>query len=324
MLQKLLIGSFFLLPLAAAQAGPDIRPVPGSGAAYLYFPGEAVGRVKLKIVKEYANMLQDRYSVYFKPKNGREELICGADEENCEKLVASGAGKLRIQGFYDTSNKLPISMAKFTGACSVTGAECKLNLKIGSTETVRITTGCNASEYSVVGALGRGDSNSRGAGALCVGPTQDGSGYLIAAHKAVRGNLRAKTGSEKIGASSTRDGKGNSKILLEKWDKNKFSERESAAHTCERLSIAVGEDRYVGWHVPSEQELSQVLGGWEAAKQSFVVPKDSAGYWTSTEVSSGRSSYSMNVYRWSNNAKNLTSRGSSDPASVICVYNVPL
>jgi len=315
---KLAIG---LLPFAVVYAAPDIHPVPGSGAAYLYFPGEVVGRVKLKIIKEFANVVQDRYEVYFQPRKGRQELICSVDEESCEQLVASGQGELTIKGFYDPARKLPISMAKFTGGCSTTGAKCKLNLKAGNTETVRITTGCNATEYSVVN-LSDGNERNRHS-VLCVGPSLDGSSYLLAAHRSIRGNLRAKTDEQQSGFTSTRDGKGNTRIMMDTWDKSKFSERESAAHTCDQLSVGAGNNRYTGWYVPAEQELSLVLSGWDAAKQSFIIPKDSAGYWTSTEKANRRSYYA-NVYRWSNNSKNLTYNGINSPASVICVYSIPM
>jgi len=312
MLKVSIAVCLLLLPLSAAKAA-DINPVPGSGAAYLYFPGEGAGRVKLKIAKEFANMLQDRYEVYYMPRRGgREQLICTAEEETCEKLLPAGQGRLTIKGFYDPSNKLPINAAKFTGSCSTTGARCDLNLKEGSTETVRITTGCNASDYSVI-QLG-GDKNQ----VLCVGISPDGKSYLLAAHKNIRGGLLAKT-AEKVGFTSNTDGKANTKIMIDKWDRTVFPERDSAAHYCQRLTVGKDGNRLAGWYVPALQELNLALAGWESAKQSFVVPRDGDGYFASTE----RGSESTNTYRW-NNGKSLSYKPWNNSASVLCIYAMPI
>jgi len=311
-----------LIPSTALLAA-DVQPVPGSAAAYLYFPAEGAGRVKLKIVKEFANVVQDRYEVYFQLRNRRQELICGFDEDNCEKTVPAGQGRLTIKGFYDTAKKLPISMATFTGACSTTGTRCDLNLKDGNTETVRIVTGCNATEYSVILLDDKNRPNDKNA-VLCVGPVPDGSGYLLAAYKSIRSNFRAKTSTDAIGAKDSRNGKENTAIMLSKWSASIFPVRESAAHYCNNLSIGSGNNRYNDWYVPAEQELNLVLAGWDAAKQSFIIPKDATGYWASNEVAGGRGGTNMRVYRWSGNSKNTTDRGINDPASVICVYRVPM
>jgi len=314
MLRILMVACFLLLPLDYAKAAPDIRPVPGSGAAYLYFPGEGAGRVKLKIAKEFANMLQDRYEVYYMPRRGgKEQLICTVEEETCEKLLPAGQGILTIKGFYDPANKLPINAAKFTGSCSTTGARCNLNLKEGSTETVRITTGCNASDYSVI-QLGNDRQQ-----VLCVGPSPDGKSYLLAAHKHIRGGMLAKT-AEEIGFTSNTDGKTNTKIMIDKWDRAVFSERDSAAHYCQNLTVGKDGNRLVGWYVPALQELNSVLAGWEAAKQSFVIPRDSNGYFSSTEIGQK----STNTYVWSGSAKKLDYQYWNSSASVICVYAMPM
>jgi len=305
-----------LLPLSGAEAAADIRPVPGSGAAYLYFPGEGAGRVKIKIVKEFANMLQDRYEVYYTPRRGgREQLICTAEEETCEKLLPAGQGGLTIKGFYDPANKLPINAAKFTGSCSTVGARCDLNLKDGVTETVRITTGCNASDYSVI-RVGVGNERQQ---VLCVGVSPDGRSYLLAAHKNTRNGMLAKT-DKKIGFTHSTDGKANTRIMIDKWDNAVFPERESAAHYCQRLTVGQGNLRLSGWYVPALQELNLVLAGWEAAKQSFIVPRDGDGYFSSTEIGNE----STNTYRWNNSSKNLSYKGWNSTASVICVYAVPM
>ncbi|KXU35356.1 hypothetical protein AXE65_06370 [Ventosimonas gracilis] len=314
------------LPLSFAQAAPDISPVPGSGAAYLYFPGEAEGRVKLSIVKEFANMLQDRYEVYYTPRNGREILLCSADEDSCEKLLPAGQGRLFIKGFYDPANKLPINMAKFTGSCSTIGARCTLNLKTTGKETVRITTGCNASEYSVIQL---GDNNNRPA-ALCVGLSPDGKSYLLAAHKNIRTEMMPKSSKDKQGFNDAQNGMENTKIMLNKWNNNDARQNRSAAHYCQQLALGQGNLRFDGWYVPAERELNLVLSGWDAANQSFIIPKSTDGYWSSTESTSnsggGRGSsepnYRVRTMDWNNNSKRTIDRDSTDLRSVICVYRV--
>jgi len=314
MLRVSITACLLLLPFIYVQAAADIHPVPGSGAAYLYFPGESAGRVKLQIAKEFSNMLQDRYEVYYIPRRGgREQLICSADEETCEKLLPAGPARLSIRGFYDPSKKLPINSAKFTGSCSNIGERCELNLKDGNTEIVRITTGCNASEYSTIRV---GDRDS----VLCVGISPDNKSYLLAAHKNIRGGMMARTNNQKAGFTSTTDGKTNTQIMIDKWDSSIFSTRDSAAHYCQQLSVGKGDFSFSGWYVPALQELHSVLAGWYAAQQSFAIPKDDGkGYFSSTE----RPNDAVNTYRWDNSIRSDWERWNT-AASVVCVYRISI
>jgi len=317
--------SIALTPFSIIQAAPDIKPVPGSGAAYLYFPGETEGRVKLSIVKEFANIIRDAYEVYYTPRNGREILLCTAEEESCEKLLPTGQGRLTIKGFYDPAKKIPINMAKFTGSCSTTGTRCTLNLKAAGREIVRITTGCNASEYSVI-QLG-GDKNV----ALCVGASPDGSSYLLAAHKNIRTSMHPKSSRDKQGFHDTQNGMENTKIMMNKWNSADTQQRYSAAHYCQDLTVGRENMRFSGWYVPAERELDMVLSGWSAANQSFVIPKDADGYWSSTESTSNSArnsssppNHRVRTLEWRNGAKTADTRDSTDLRSVICVYRVPM
>jgi len=228
--------------------------------------------------------------------------------------LPAGQGRLTIKGFYDPSKKLPINAAKFTGSCSAIGSQCSLNLIDGKTETVRITTGCNASEYSTIRVS---DKES----VLCVGPSSDNKSYLLAAHKHISNDVMAKTDNQKAGFTSSTDGKTNTQIMIDKWDVGVFPTRSSAAHYCQRLEIGKGDFKFSGWYVPSQQELNDVLRGWYAAQQSFAIPKDNGkGYFSSTE----RGNDAVNNYRW--NGSSITSDWErwNTPASVICVYSVSI
>jgi len=312
-----LFGGLLVSSMVMAQSGPNVRPVPGSGAAYLYFPGESEGRVKLTITKEFGNMVQDRYTVYYRPQNKREEVICKETEEQCEKLLPAGRGRLRIEGFYDPAKKVPITHAKFNGACSTTGKACNVNLRTSGTEAVRITTGCNGSDYSVIEL---GDK----AMALCVGPAiSDKNGYLLAAHKNISAK-RTKDVEEVNAAKSETDGKLNTKLLLDNWSGSATRARlESAAHYCNNLKLGEKNTRFTGWYVPAIKELDLALSGWSNKDQSFVVPKDATGYYSSTErpKSGSRTPGGSKTIRW-DGSKKQDGRGYTDAASVLCVYSV--
>jgi len=306
---------FTLATTAMAQSMPNVRPVPGSGAAYMYFPGDVEGRVKLSITKDYGNMIQDRYAVYYRANNKREELICKEDEEHCEKMVPSGQGRIRITGYYDPSKKLPITHAKFSGACSTTGKECKLNLRNNGTETLRITTGCNGRDYSVI------DFGGKEGTALCVGVgISDANTYLLAAHRHIRAK-RIKL-VEKIGVTNKSDGKANTKMFLENWESNRSITpltTDSAAHYCTKLTVGEGQKRLVGWYVPAINELNQALSGWEGGSQNFIVPKDTTGYYSSTETGSR----STETVRW-NNGKQTSWLGHREAGMVLCMYSMAM
>jgi len=312
-----LCGGLLLTATAMAQSMPNVRPVPGSGAAYVYFPGEVEGRVKLSITKEFGNMIQDRYAIYYRPQGKREELICKETEEHCEKLVPSGQGRIRIAGFYDPAKKLPITHAKFSGICSVTGKQCNINLRenTSASQTLRITTGCNGNAYSVI------DFGGKNGQVLCVGVgISNPNTYLLAAHQQIR-TKRAKLVDNKVkpGFESKTDGKANTKIMLQQWEENRSLglTTDSAAHYCQRLTVSEGQGRLVEWYVPSINELDQALSGWEGTSQSFIIPKDTTGYFSSTQTGTS----SVEVVRW-NNAKQRTWVNYRDAAATLCMYSM--
>jgi len=312
----ILCGGLLLSGTVMAQSAPNVRPVPGSGAAYVYFPGETEGRVKLTVTKEFGNMLQDRYVVYYRPDKKREEVICKENEELCEKLLPAGRGRLRIEGYYDPAKKLPITHAKFNGACSVTGKSCNVNLRTNGTETVRITTGCNGSDYSVI-QLGEK------AMALCVGPAiGDKNGYLLAAHKSISAK-RTKDVEEVKEAKSETDGKTNTKILLDNWTGSALRARtESAAHYCNNLKLGEKNTQFTGWYVPAIKELDLALSGWSSKDQSFIVPKDATGYYSSTErPKASRTTGGSKTIQW-DGSKKQGGRAYTEAANVLCVYSV--
>jgi len=312
-----LLMSVLVPTVVMAQSASNVRPVPGSGAAYLYFPGESEGRVKLTISKEFGNMVQDRYAVYYRPQNKREELICREDEELCEKLLPAGRGRLRVEGYYDPAKKIPITHAKFNGACSTTGKVCNVNLRTSGTETVRITTGCNGSDYSVI------ELSSKDL-ALCVGPAiSDKNAYLLAAHKNISAK-RTKDVEEVKDAKSETDGKANTKLLLDNWAGSAArAQRESAAHYCNSLKLGEKNTRFTGWYVPAIKELDLALSGWSNKDQSFIVPKDATGYYSSTETKTGgrNPTGASKTIRW-DGSRRQDLRAYSDAASVLCVYSV--
>jgi len=311
----ILCGGLLLTATAMAQSMPNVRPVPGSGAAYVYFPGEIEGRVKLSITKEFGNMIQDRYAIYYRPQGKREELICKETEEHCEKLVPSGQGRIRIAGFYDPGKKLPITHAKFSGICSVTGRQCNINLRenTSASQTLRITTGCNGRDYSVI------DFGGKNGLALCVGVgISNPNTYLLAAHQHIR-TKRAKMVDNKVkpGFESKTDGKANTKIMMQQWEENNRSTGESAAHYCQKLTVSEGQGRLVEWYVPSINELDKALAGWEGTGQNFVIPKDTTGYFSSTQTGT----QNVEVIRW-NNAKQKSYVNYKDAAATLCMYSM--
>jgi len=311
---SLLCCGLLLTTTALAQSMPNIRPVPGSGASYVYFPGEVEGRVKLSITKDYGNMIQDRYAIYYRPQGKREELLCKEDQEHCEKLVPSGQGRIRIAGFYDPAKKLPITHAKFSGICSTTGRQCNINLRGSGSETLRITTGCNGKDYSVI------DFGGKNGQALCVGVgISNPNTYLLAAHQHIRSKRTKVVAKADPAFTSKTDGKANTKRMLESWEANRALglTSDSAAHYCQRLTVGEGQGRLVEWYVPSINELDQALAGWEGASQNFVIPKDSTGYYSSTETGSQHTE----IIRW-NNAKQKTSLAYTAAGSVLCMYSM--
>jgi len=315
----MLCSGLLVSSMLMAQSAPNVRPVPGSGAAYLYFPGESEGRVKLSITKEFGNMVQDRYAVYYRPNGKREELICKEDEDLCEKLLPAGRGRLRIEGYYDPAKKLPITHAKFNGACSTTGKVCNVNLRTSGSETVRITTGCNGSDYSVIELSGK-DS------ALCIGPgISNKNSYLLAAHKNISAK-RTKSVEEIKDAKSETDGKTNTKLLLDNWNPAIASTRDSAAHYCNNLKLGEKNTRFTGWYVPAIKELDLALSGWSNKEQSFVIPKDATGYYSSTEnpkkTGKGGNDGGNKTVRWNSGSATQGNRGYTEAASVLCVYSV--
>jgi len=292
---------------------PNVRPVPGSGAAYLYFPGETEGRVKLSVTKEFGNMVEDRYVVYYKPKDKREVVLCTETEQHCEKLLPAGQGRIRIEGFYDPSKKLPISRAKFNGACSATGKQCNVNLRTDGTESLRITTGCNGSDYSVV------ELGGKDAVALCVGMgVSDRNSYLLAAHKHIRAK-QIKFEEEDLGAKSANDGKANTKVLLDNLPATLRVRNDSAAYYCHSLKLGEKNTRFVEWYVPAIDELDLALSGWSNKDQSFIVPRDSEGYFSSTE--SGKRD--IKYIRWSG-SKNSNAARYTNAKSILCMYSVAM
>jgi len=316
----MLCGGLLLPAVLAAQSMPNVRPVPGSGAAYLYFPAETEGRVKLSITKEFGNMVQDRYAVYYQPTpltRGREELVCKEDEEHCEKLVPAGRGRIRIAGYYDPAQKLPINRAKFSGACSTTGAVCTINLRNSGTETVRITTGCNGSDYSVITLSAKDE-------ALCVGPgISDRNSFLLAAHKHIRAK-RTKAVERIDGDKSDTDGKANTQALLNGWDNSIANRRESAADYCNGLTLGEKNLRFSGWYVPAIKELDLALAGWDNKDPSFIIPKDNTGYFSSTEGKAHKSPWGSKTIRWNGSSKSQDNRPYTDAVSILCVYSVAM
>jgi len=299
---------------ALPQSMPTIRPVPGSGASYVYFPGEVEGRVKLSITKDYGNMIQDRYAIYYRPQGKREELLCKEDQEHCEKLVPGGQGRIRIAGFYDPAKKLPITHAKFSGICSTTGKQCNINLRGSGSETLRITTGCNGKDYSVI------DFGGKKGLALCVGVgISNPNTYLLAAHQHISTKRTKVVEKADPGFESKTDGKANTKRMLESWESNRSLglTSDSAAHYCQQLTVGEGQGRLVEWYVPSINELDQALAGWEGANQNFVIPKDSTGYYSSTETGTR----STETIKW-NNAKQKDYLNFTAAGSVLCMYSM--
>jgi len=276
-----LIFALLLTGFAAPSQAANVQVVPGSGAAYLYFPADGEdNRTVLKFIKEIGGSLDDKYKVYFTFENDPKELLCDETDLTCEKTLGAGKVKLEIEGDWAPGNaSVKLGMkGKFSGACSGVDTSCEMVLQAGKTVSVNIKVGCDAKDYSVID-LGGGDE------ALCVGYSADGkNNILLAAHKKIESGLRPKDEKEEWGYKDPDNGIANTEKIISKW-KNDTS--ESAAHYCKNLSIGSGSKKLMEWYLPSINELKKVLAGWN--NQDFTVPKankDSGhedGYYSSTE-----------------------------------------
>jgi len=290
---------------------PAVRPVPGSGAGYVYFPAEGDSRAILKVVKESVTSVPaGMYQVYFTFGGEPEELLCDTHQTACEKTLGAGAVKLRIAGEW-LAGKLSM-LGKFSGACSGIDDTCQINLQAGDTQTVRIKVGCNAHDYSLV-KLG-GDAQ-----ALCVGTdglNQRPDHVLLAAHKKIGGGKRAKKSKGELGNSSSEDGAGNTAILRNNWSGDTA---DSAAHYCHGLELGSGSTKLTEWYLPAISELDLALSGW--VDEDYVVPKAAAdqGYFSSTHSDKKRTQ----VIEWdASSIRKRTKYKYKESSQVLCVRSV--
>jgi len=253
----------------------NLRVVPGSSAAYLYFPADGDSRSVLKVIKETGMGLTENYEVYFTFENAPEEILCLNTETSCEKTIGQGTVALRISGDWVPNNAsmvLPMS-GKFSGACAGIDTTCQFSMQAGATHTVLIKAGCDAHDYSVV-KLGNGQE------VLCIGNSLDGqNNLLLAAHNHTASGKRAKTKKENWGNTSTTDGKDNTQTIQEKWS---GSTGNSAAHYCsDDMEIGSGASQMMDWYLPAIDELNMALAGWY--DDIFIISKNT--YFSSTEKS---------------------------------------
>jgi len=309
-----MFGRFFLIlsltaGLPALAQSPAVHPVPGSGAAYLYFPAEGDGATVLKVIKENVTSVPAGiYEVFFTFDGGLEEPLCDSTQTECEKTLKPGTVKLRIAGNW-IPDKLPMS-GKFSGACSGIDTTCQFALQANATNTVRIKAGCNARDYSVV-KLG-GDAE-----ALCIGISLDNQNdILLAAHQDTASGKRPKNKKSLWGYDSNDDGKANTQTIMNNWTSSNTT--QSAAHHCANLSIGSGGGKMMDWYLPAINELELALNGWDDADP--IITRYEDGYYSSTE--SGKK-YTR-IIRWSSSSgKQKTTKKYKDTnGETLCVHSV--
>jgi len=270
----------------------SVRVVPGSSAAYLYFPADGDSRSVLKVIKETGMGLTDNYEVYVTFENEPEEILCLDTETSCEKTIGKGMVALRISGDWVPNNAsmvLPMN-GKFSGACVGIDTTCQFSMQAGASHTVLIKAGCNARDYSVV-KLGNGQE------VLCIGNSLDGqNNVLLAAHNATASGKRVKTKKEYWDNTSTTDGKDNTQKIQEKWS---GSSEDSAAHYCsDAMEIGSGASKMMDWYLPAIEELKMALAGWY--DDIFIISKNNT-YFSSTEINKKKVKGSS----WSSSAETI-------------------
>jgi len=277
MFARLLVALMLTTGLPTLAQSVSVQPVPGSGAAYLYFPDNGDTRAVLKVVKENGMGLATDYEVHFTFDGGAQEVLCESAQLVCEETLKPGTVRLTVKGDWapgNTSVTLPMS-GKFSGACSSIDTTCQFSLQKGTTSTVRIKAGCNARDYSVVKLGG-------GAEALCVGFSLDGqNNVLLAAHRNIDPGKRPKNEKKEFNNTSLTDGQANTQTILDNWTGDTG---ESAAHYCHTLEVGSGTGKLMQWYLPALNELKNALAGWSA---DFTIPKNIGkdGYYSSTEHS---------------------------------------
>jgi len=82
--------------------------------------------------------------------------------------------------------------------------------------------------------------------------------------------------------------------------------------------------RFNGWYVPAIQELDLALAGWDNKDPSFIIPKDTTGYASSTERPRPSSRYDGGnlSYKWYSSSKSKDYIHYNSAGSIICVYSV--
>jgi len=315
MLQRLapVILFFSSFMTCTSSAAPDIQPVPGSGAGFMYFPGEDDARVVLKVIKETEGGLDTNYEVHLTFENNASELLCADVDMDCEKTLSAGAFKLDIVGEWITGKPWLAKHGQFSGACSGISTACNSTLQGGGTHTVHIKVGCNAHEYSKV-SLGGGDE------ALCIGwgpgPSQNENKLLLAAHKKITSDKKGKTaGKVQWNAWSWEDGQENSEIGMNNWSGVKD---DSAAYYCDDLQLGAGASKLVNWYLPAISELHLALNGWP--DEDFIISKTGNNQTYISSTTGGGKKKDMRGIAWeSSNPRQwkLTPMGST-----ICTHAV--
>ena len=261
-----LLGLMAIIIIDQTQA-KELRVVPGSSVAYLYFPSSAGTTGKSKLTLEKKGAFKN-YVVTYQKDGGSEEILCPIGDDSCETSLPAGTVTLAISGHYG-NNKYKIAGGNWSGDCAGTGqATCKLAIVAGAEQIVRITTGCDGSSYSVI-TVGSGTKPN----ALCVSESHGMDGdMLIAAHKNV-GDTGYKTKIAKgtVGNTDNQDGRINMTKLL--TARNSTSST-SSAHYCQGLSV----DGQSGWYLPAQYELMQI--------NSLTQPTEISDryFYTSTET----------------------------------------
>ena len=276
---------FFHLPLlaaataASAQTAPP-RVVPGSSAAYLYFPASTNSRSVLSVVKQGTFK---SYAITYQLNDNAPEVLCAIGEESCEVSLAAGLVTLAVEGYYGTGSNAKILAAGWAGDCAATAAaSCKLSITSGANQFVRISTACDGSAYSLV-QMGTSEG-------LCIASYQ--GEYLVAAHKDIVSGRRPKNVKATWANTTTTDGRENMPVLLSNMS---GSQTVSSAHWCNGLSVG----GRTGWYLPATGELSAIgptpaaaiLGTYYASNSASAKKNNRITYAANKAPSSSSSAY---------------------------------
>lgn len=265
---------------ASASAAGAPRVVPGTSAAYLYFPAPSDSRSKLSVSKlgTFRN-----YTVTYRGADDVSTVLCTESESECQVSLPSGTVTLAVEGYFGVNNTAKMLAAQWGGECAAgAAASCQMAITAGDNQYVRITAGCDGSASSLV-QMGSAEG-------LCIGMLQ--SEYLVAAHKNTATGRKPKSVKGTWSNTDASDGRNNMTALLNGMNS---AQDKSSAHYCNTLSVGGTS----GWYLPALNELkaaatpaAPALYGTFYASNTTSAKKNAILTYTSTGQSNSTTSYS--------------------------------